>query len=128
MLWWIKGVRCNSFRHHFLQCDTVSMMCISLNCGVHHYRFKVSNVFPFLKGEVFISIIGDENVEQCPVLDLVNAINDVNVGISTLECVVISDKMCCTCGDEWSTDLNWYYTIVSRWYLKGFYSTILQYQ
>ena len=119
MSWWIKGVRCNSFRQHFLQCDTVSLMCISLICGVQYYRFKVSNVFPFLKGEVFISIIRDENVEQCPVLYLVNAINDVNAGISTLGCAVISDKMCCMCGNEWSTDLNQYYTIVSRCYLKG---------
>ena len=67
---------------------------------------------------MFISIIGDKNVERCPVLDLVNAINDVNVGISTLGCAVISDEMCCMCDDEWSTDLNRYYTIVSRWYLK----------
>ena len=72
-----------------------------------------------MKGEVFISVIRDENVDRCPVLDLVNAMNDVNVGISTLGCAVISDKMYCMCGDEWSTDLNGYYTIVSGWYLKG---------
>ena len=72
-----------------------------------------------MKGAVFISVIGDKNVDQCPVLDLVNAINYVNVGVSTLGCAVISDKMCCMCGDEWSADLNWYYTIVSSWYLKG---------
>ena len=53
-----------------------------------------------MKGEVFISVIRDKNVDRCPVLDLVNAINDVNVGISTLGCAVISDKMCCMCGDE----------------------------
>ena len=72
-----------------------------------------------MKGEVFISVIRDENVYQCPVFDLVNAINDVNVGVSILGCAVISDQMCCMCGDEWSTDFNQYYTIVSRWYLKG---------
>ena len=72
-----------------------------------------------MKSEVFISVIGDEYVDQCPVLDLVNAINFVNVGVSSLECAVIHDKMCCMCGDEWSTDPNPYYTIVSEWYLKG---------
>ena len=72
-----------------------------------------------MKGGVFISVIRDENVDRCPVLDLVNAINDVNVGISTLGGAVISDEMCCMCGDEWSTDLNGYYTIMSGWYLKG---------
>ena len=95
------------------------MMCLSLICGVQYYQFKVSNVFPFMKGEVFISVIGDENIDQCPVLDPVNAINYVNVGISTLGCAVISDKMCCMCGEEQSTDLNGHYTIVSGWYLKG---------
>ena len=115
----IKGVRCNGFGHHFLQCDTVSMMCLSLICGVQYYQLKVSNVFPFVKGEVFISVIGDKNVDQHLVLYLVNAINYVNIGVSSLGCAVIHDKMCCMCGDEWSTDLNRYYTIVSRWYLKG---------
>ena len=119
MSWWIKDVRCNGLRHHFLQCDTVSMMCLSLICGVQCYWFKVSNVFPFMKGEVFISVTGDENVDRCPVLDLVNAINYVDVGVSTLGCAVISDKVCCMCGNEQSADLNRYYTIVSRWYLKG---------
>ena len=72
-----------------------------------------------MESEVFISVIGDEYVDQCPVLDFVNAINYVNVGVSSLGCVVISDKVCCMCGDEQSTDLNGYYTIVSGWYLKG---------
>ena len=52
-----------------------------------------------MKGEVFISVIGDENVDRCPVLDLVNAINYVNVGVSTLGCAVIHDKVCCMFGD-----------------------------
>ena len=119
MSWWIKDVRYNGFGHYFLQCNTVSMMCLSLICGVQYYRFKVSNVFPFMESEMFISVIGDEYVDQCPVLDLVNATNYVNVRVSSLGCAVICDRMCCMCGDEWSTDLNWYYTIVSRWYLKG---------
>ena len=54
-------------------------MCLSLICGVQYYQFKVSNVFPFMEGEVFISVIWDKNVDHYPVLDLVNAINYVNV-------------------------------------------------
>ena len=68
------------------------MMCLSLICGVQYYQFKVSNVFPFMKSEVFISVIGDEYVDRCPVLDLVNAINYANVGVSSLGCAVICDK------------------------------------
>ena len=120
---WINGVRCNSFGHHFLQCDTLSMMFLSLICGVRYYWFKVSNVFPFVKGEVFISVIGDENFDWHLVLDLVNAISYLNVGVSTLGCAVICDKMCCMCGDGQATNPNQYYIIVPRWYLKGwFYS------
>ena len=40
---------------------------------------------------MFIGVIRDENVDQCPVLDLVNAINDVNVGVSSLG--VLSSEM-----------------------------------
>ena len=96
MSWWIKGVRCSGFRHYFLQCDTVSVMCFSLICGVQYYRFKVSKVFTFMKGEVLISIIGDKNVDRCLVLGLVNAINHVNVGVSTLG-VLSSMIKCALC-------------------------------
>ena len=41
------------------------------------------------------------------------------LGSLSLGCAVIHGKMCCMCGDEWSTDLNRYYTIVSRWDLKS---------
>ena len=51
--------------------------------------------------------------------DVVNAINDVNVGISSFGSAVISNEVCCMCGDEWSTDLDWNYTIVSGWYLES---------
>ena len=74
-------------------------MCLSLICGVQYYQFKVCNVFPFMEGEVFIGVIWDENVDHCPVLDLVNTINYVNVGVSTFGCSVIHDKVCCMCGD-----------------------------
>ena len=94
-------------------------MGLSLICGIQYYWLKVSNVFPFMEGEVFISVIWDENVDHCPVLDLVNTINYVNVGVSTFWCAVIHDKVCHMCGDWWSTDLDGYYNIVSRWYLKG---------
>ena len=30
MSWWIKGVRGNGFRHHFLQCHAICLMCILL--------------------------------------------------------------------------------------------------
>ena len=31
-------------------------MGLSLICGIQYYQFKVSNVFPFMEGEVFISV------------------------------------------------------------------------
>ena len=62
----------------------------------------MSNVFSFVKGEVFIGVIRDKNVDQCPILDLVNAINDFNVGIFSFGSAVISKEVCCMCGDEWS--------------------------
>ena len=79
MSWWIKGVRCNSFGHHFLQCDTVGMMYIPLISRIWDCWFKVSNVFSFVKCKVFIGVIRNKDVNRCPVLDLVNATNDVNV-------------------------------------------------
>ena len=28
MSWWIKGVQCNGFRHHFLQCHAICLILI----------------------------------------------------------------------------------------------------
>ena len=58
---WIKGVRCNGFRHHFLQCDTVGLMSIPFICRIQDCWLQVSNVFSFVKGEVFIGVIRDKN-------------------------------------------------------------------
>ena len=49
-----------------------------------------------MKSELFINVIGDEYVDQCPVLDLVNAINYVNVGVSSLG-VLSSVIKCAVC-------------------------------
>ena len=68
---------------------------------------------PLVKGEVFIGVIRGKNVDRCPVLDLVNAINDVDVGISSFGSAVNGNKVCCLCSDELSTNLDWNYTIVS---------------
>ena len=119
MLWWIEGVRCNGFRHHFLQCDTVCLMYILLICRIQDCWFKVSNVFSFVKCKVFICIIRDKNVYRCPVLDLVNAINYVNVWISSFWSAVICKEVGHLSGDKWSTDLNWNHTIVSGWHLES---------
>ena len=74
-------------------------MGLSQICGIQYYRLKVSNVFSFMESEVFIGIIGDENVDCWSVFDLMNAINYVDVGVSSLGCAVIRDKMCCVCCD-----------------------------
>ena len=49
-----------------------------------------------MEGQVFISVIGDKNVDHCPVFDLVNAINYVNVGALPLG-VLSSVIKCAVC-------------------------------
>ena len=73
MVWHIKGVRCNSFRHYFLQCYAICLMCFWLIYWVHDSWFKVSNIFSFVKCEVFIGIIRDKYVDRCLALDFMNA-------------------------------------------------------
>ena len=119
MSWWIKGVRCNSFRHHFLQCHTVCMMYILLVCRIQDCWFEVSNIFSFVKCKVFICVIRDKNVNRCPVLDLVNAINYVYVWVSSFGSTVICKEVCHLCGDKWSTEFDGNHTIVSGWYLES---------
>ena len=97
------------------------MMYILLICRVQDCWFKASNVFSFVKCKVFIGVITDKNVNRCPVLNLVNAINDVNVCISSFGSAVICKEVCHLCGDEWSTDLDWNHTIVSGWYLESWF-------
>ena len=113
MAWQIEGVRCNSFRHHFLQCYTVSLMCFLLICCIHDSWFKVSNIFSFVEHEVFIGIIGDKYVDRCLALDLVNATNYVDVWIPSFGSTVICKEVCYMGFDNGSTYLNWYNTIVS---------------
>ena len=40
-------------------------MGLSLICGMQYYQLKVSNVFSFMESEVFIGIVGDEDVDCC---------------------------------------------------------------
>ena len=37
-------------------------MCFSLICGIQFYWFKLSIVFAFVEGEVFICVIRDEDI------------------------------------------------------------------
>ena len=96
-----KGVGCNSFRHHFLQCHTVCVMYILLICRIQDCWFTVSNIFSSVKCE---------NVNRCPALDLVNAINYVNVWVSSFGSTVICKEVCHMYCDKWSIDLDWNHT------------------
>ena len=88
MVWLVKGVRCNSFRQHVLQCYTIGLMCFWLVYCTHDSFFKVSNIFSFVECEVFISIIRDKYIDRCLALDLMNATNYVDVWIPFLFGVV----------------------------------------
>ena len=94
MSWWIKGVGCNSFSHRFLQCHTICVMYILLICRIQDCWFKVSNIFSFVKCEVFICVIRDKYVDRCPAFTLVNAINDVNVWVLSFGSTVICQEVC----------------------------------
>ena len=116
------------FIHHFLQCDTVCMMYILSICRIQDCWCEVSNIFSFVKCKVFICVIRDKNVNRCPVLDLVIAINYVNVWISSFGSTVICKEVCHLCGDKWSTDLDWDHTIcvwVVSWELIWLYLLLL---
>ena len=54
--------------------------------------------------------------------DLVNAINDVDVGISSLCWIFICYEVCHMFLNDWSCYLNWYNTIVLQWYLKCWFN------
>ena len=44
----------------------------------------MSYMFPFIKGDMFVGIILDENINICSSLDVINSINDVYVGVLTI--------------------------------------------
>ena len=51
----------------------------------------------FVKCKVFIDVIRDKYVNRCPALDLVNAINYVNVWVLSFGSTVIHKEVCHTC-------------------------------
>ena len=124
MSWWIKGVRCNSFRHHFLQCHAICLVSTLLVCWIQDHWSEVSNVFSFVKCEVFICVIRDKYVNKCLAFDLVNAMNYVNVWVLSFGSTVICKEVCHMCCNNRSTDLDWDHTIVSEWYLESYYRSV----
>ena len=79
----------------------------------------MSNIFSFVKYEVFICVIRDKYVNRCPAFGLVNAINYVDVWVLSFGSTVICKEVCHMCCDKWSTDLDWDHTIGSGWYLES---------
>ena len=41
----------------------------------------MSHMFPFVKGNVFVGVVPDKNINICSSLDVVNSISDVYVGV-----------------------------------------------
>ena len=78
----------------------------------------MSNILPCVKSYMFVGIIRNKYVDRCFSLDLVNAINDVDVWVSSLCSVVICDEICHLFFNNWSTNSNWYNTIVSWQYIE----------
>ena len=108
------------FSHHLLKSDTISWVNFWLiYCYVIHYgRLKVSYVLSFVKGNVFVGIIRYQYVDRCLPFNLVNTVNDVGVGVSSLSWIVISDKISHMFLNYPSCDLDWYNTLVSWWDFK----------
>ena len=41
----------------------------------------MSNVFPFVEGDVFVGVVGNENIKICFSFDVMDSISDVHVGV-----------------------------------------------
>ena len=123
MMGWVKNIWLYLFCHHLLKSDTISWVSFWLiNCCVICYGgFKASYVLSFVKGDMFIGIIRYQCVNRCFPFNLVNTVNDVYVGVSSLCWIVISDEISYMFLNYWSCDLNWYITIVSWWYFKWWF-------
>ena len=83
-------------------------------CVLCYGGFKASYALSFDKGHVFTGIIRYQYVNTCFPFNFVRTINGVDVGVSSLCWIVISDKIS-HMFNYWSCDLNWYNTIVSWW-------------
>ena len=55
----------------------------------------------------------------CPVLDLMDTINYIYIGVLPFMCAAIHNKVSCVCCELLSTDLDWYHSIVPRWYFES---------
>ena len=51
---------------------------------VLYRQFQMSYIFPFVKVDMFVGVIWDENIDICSSLDVVNSIGDVYVGVLTI--------------------------------------------
>ena len=61
-------------------------------CVICYGRLKAPYVFSFVKGDVFICLIWNQDVDRCFPFDLVNSVNDIDVGVPTLYWIVICDE------------------------------------
>ena len=97
------------FSHHLLEGNAVSWVgfWIIYCCVICYGGLKVSYVFSFVK-----------NIDRFSSSDLVNAIDNVDVGISTLCWIVTCEEICHMFFNDWSCYFNWYNTIVLQRYLK----------
>ena len=88
------------------------------SCTIFYSWFKASYIFSFVECNVFVCVIGYQNVNRCFSFDVMDAIGDVDIRVSSCCRVLISNEVslmflnCLTC------DFDWYDTIVSRSILR----------
>ena len=70
-------------------------------------------IFPLVEGDVFVCVVGDENINLCFFFDVMDAINNVYVGVFPLFRVLITDEVGHMSLNYMSYNLDMYDAIVS---------------
>ena len=81
----------------------------------------MSYIFPFVEVDVFVGVDWNKNINICFSFDVVDAINDVYIGVFPLFGILITDEVGCMSLNYMSFDLDRYNSIVYGLYLKGWF-------
>ena len=85
-----EGVWLNFIIHHFL-CGNTIYRCLRhlVNYGLH-----MSNALSFIKGDMFIGIISYHCIQSWLSFDIVNAVQYMDAGFSSLLGMLMTNKIC----------------------------------
>ena len=79
----------------------------------------MSHIFSFVECDVLIGVMWHKNIHRCFSFNVVDAIDNVYVGILLFCWILIADEICHVSFNCVTFDLDWNNAIVSGWHLES---------